>query len=187
MPASLATLKAAITDLGLTVESVFVPVSRSRNAKDKHDPKSGHPWSPSLNWRCTIKHNGRDILTTDYSAGSAHCPAYKESIKSLGNANSVDRHDAIMDECERGKGRIFGPMSQKPILPQAHDVIWSLARDSDAIDYASYKDWADDLGYDPDSRKGEAIYRACLEIALKLRAAIGDAGLAKLREAGQGY
>ena len=30
-------------------------------------------------------------------------------------------------------------------------------------------------------------YRACLDIALKLRAAIGEDGLAKLREAAQDY
>lgn len=44
-----------------------------------------------------------------------------------------------------------------------------------------------ELGYDPDSRKAEAIYKACLEIALKLRNALGEDGLAKLREAAQDY
>ena len=53
--------------LGITVESVFVPFSQSRNKDSEY---------PNLNWRVTIKRNGRDVLTTDYSAGMAHCPGY---------------------------------------------------------------------------------------------------------------
>lgn len=83
------TAQAALDALGLTVESVFVPWSRSRNKGEK---------SPSLNWIVTVKRNGKDVLT-----------------------------------------------------------------------------------------KGETIYRACLEIALKLRAAIGEAGLAALQNAFQDY
>lgn len=53
---------------GITVESEFVPLSRSRNATEDR---------PTLNWRVTIKRNGRDVLTTDYSAGVGHAPGYK--------------------------------------------------------------------------------------------------------------
>jgi hypothetical protein len=67
------------------------------------------------------------------------------------------------------------------------DVLASLVMDSSAIDYSTYEEWAGDCGHDPDSRKGEAIYRACLEIALKLRNGLGEAGLAALREAAQDY
>lgn len=53
--------------MGITVESTFVPFSQSRDKARK---------MPSLNWRVTIKIHGRDVLTTDYSAGMAHCPGY---------------------------------------------------------------------------------------------------------------
>ena len=43
------------------------------------------------------------------------------------------------------------------------------------------------LGYDPDSRKAEGIYRACLELALKLRNGLGEKLLAELREAVADY
>lgn len=74
-----------------------------------------------------------------------------------------------------------------PILPDPVDVIYSLVMDSSVLDHATFESWAGDFGYDPDSRKGESIYRQCLEIALSLRAAVGDSGLQTLAEAFQDY
>lgn len=153
---------------GLTIESVFVPFSRSRNAGSK---------DPSLNWRVTLKHNGREVLTTDYSAGCAHAPSYKQ-----GSYNTVDGHNAVLNECERGKSFI----TAKPILPSTKDVIYSLLIDSDVLNYSSFEDWAGDLGYDPDSRQGEQVYNACLKIALQFRQ-IGESVIDELREAFQDY
>jgi hypothetical protein len=61
------------------------------------------------------------------------------------------------------------------------------SRDSEVIDHPNFESWASEIGYDADSRKAESIYRACLEIALKLRSALGDRGLKELREACQDY
>ena len=55
------------------------------------------------------------------------------------------------------------------------------------MDFPIYEDWSGELGYDVDSRKGEATYRQCLEIALKLRAMIGNDSLDTLRELFQDY
>lgn len=168
-----------IDALGLSLESEFVPFSQSRNAKEKH---------LSLNWRVTLLCKTRKIVTTDYGAGMAHTPAYKAA---KGNKDSVYNHTRIKTECE--KGFAVQPNSEytinrnAPILPDAKDVIYSLIQDGWAIDYPTYEGWASDLGYDEDSRKGEAIYRACLEIGLKLRASLGEAGLTTLREAFQDY
>jgi hypothetical protein len=165
---------AAIEALGLTVETVFVPA-----AKDTPDADL------RLNWRARVLRNGRLVLETDYSQGVAHCPSYK--AKGLGVQNSVMRWKAIRQECETGKtsGAYF---PGKPIArPTAADILYCLVRDADAIDHAIYETWASEYGYDEDSRKGEAIYRACLEIGLKLRAAIGDAGLSRLQTAFQDY
>lgn len=174
---------AIISGLGLTVESVFVPFSQSRNKGEKF---------PSLNWRVTVKHNGRDVLTTDYMAGSGHCPAYKASVKALGGPNSLNRAEFIRRECETGfKGlyhsQIIMNDRKSPLLPDTLDVLASLAMDSDVLDAGGFESWASDLGYDTDSRKAESIYQACLDIALKLRAALGDAGLQTLRNAFEGY
>lgn len=180
------TLAECIARLGLTVSAEFVPFSQSRNAKP-----DARPGERSLNWRVTLKHNGRDVLTTDYSAGIGHCPAYKASARRLGNANSLLRAQFIEWETENGKeshtNEFQRPYGIKPILPDSSDVIYSLVSDSDVLDCSTFEEWAGNLGYDPDSRKAEAIYRACLEIALKLRNSIGDAELSALREAAQDY
>jgi len=165
--------------LGLTMTAEFVPWSQSRNKGEK---------SPSLNWEVTlykVTHaNGhgrpehkRYILTTDYMAGCGHCPSYTQSKQSVDQANAVRR------ECETGRALGVG----KKLLPDLADVLASLSSDAYVIDCPTYEEWASETGMDPDSRKGEAIYRQCLETALKIRAAIGEDGLRQLAEACQDY
>ena len=171
-------------ELGLTMTAEFVPFSKSRNKKEKHR---------SLNWLVTLRRGSCDILTTDYMQGSAHCPAYKASVRALGERNSVMRDSALRHECETGtQARMLENMGMpingaKLPAPELRDVLHSLALDADVIDCATFEEWASNYGYETDSRSAEKIYRGCLEIALKLRAAIGDEGLSKLREAGQDY
>lgn len=172
----------AIAKHGLTMTAEFVPFSKSRNAK--HSPKFN---DLSLNWRVTLclpdgigkLGASRPFLTTDYQAGLGHCPSYEQGRVTI----HID--EAVRYECETGRSREL-PLG-KTILPKIEDVFRGLLLDGDAIDYPTYEDWADSFGYDQDSRKGEAIYRACLEIGLKLRAGLGDAALADLREAFQDY
>lgn len=158
-----AALTSLVTQLGLTVDSTFIPFSRSRNSAEKY---------PSLNWHVRLMHNGREVLATDYSAGMAYCPSYKPGRL------TTDKFAAIRHECEHGK-RAW-PASGTLLLDPL-DVIASLALDAGVLDHPTYEDWADDSGYDSDSRSGEKIYRQCLEIALKLRAALGDNALEQLR------
>lgn len=166
--------------LGLTMTAVFVPWSQSRNKDIKE---------PSLNWKVTIHKVGCVVLTTDYCAGCGHCPSYN-TLK--GPKNTVYNDGILRRECETGNralsvvGSPARSMGQ-PILPSLPDVLHSLALDADVLNHSTYEDWAGDFGYDKDSRKGEAIYRACLEIALKLRNALGEDGLKQLREACQDY
>jgi len=171
------TLQAAIDSLGLSLLSRFIPWSKSRNFK----AGSKRAYDRSLNWSVTVQHNGRDVLTTDYGSGIAHCPAYKKEYKGV---MSIYVDELIVRETETGK---TADARQKPIEIDVCDVFYSLVLDSDAIEYTTFEDWADNLGYEQDSRSAEATYRQCLEIALKLRAAIGDAGLTALREAVQDY
>lgn len=178
-------IDAVARELGLTMTAVFVPWSQSRNKDDKQ---------PSLNWRVHLHtYAGKQtILETDYGAGCGHCPAYKASARVMGGANSMMRQDAIKWECENGKtARTMEGYSHitggSALLPDVHDAIASLVLDAGVLDASSFENWAAEYGYDTDSRKAKATYRACLDIALKLRAGIGEAGLAKLREACEGY
>lgn len=215
--------QAAIDSLSLSVQSEFVPFSQSRN-KDEKD-ENGNP-RRSLNWRVTLQRNGREILTTDYSAGIAHCPGYaakaapatfqphqyrNASGKPYAGTTSIFRYATAAEtliqyresiaaaECEsgfhmeidqfgRGSENTFKRKAKAAaILPDPVDVVWSLVMDSSVLDESSFEDWANSLGYDTDSRKAESIYRACLEIALKLRNGIGESGLETLRAAFQDY
>jgi hypothetical protein len=185
----------------LVVKAEFVPWSKSRS----FDEKIGRDVSKkNLNWRVTLqKHNDDarfeqnrviDIITTEYSAGIGHAPSY--NAKNMGVRFSMMHAECLEKEIETGK---FYASSQtdktligKPgkwcaILPDPADVVYSLVQDGSAIDSPTYEDWAADMGFDADSRKGEAIYRQCLEIGLKLRAGLGEENLAKLRELFQDY
>jgi hypothetical protein len=173
-----AEIKAAMADLNLMITSAFIPWSQSRNKGGKQ---------PSLNWSVSLLRDGCQILTTDYGAGIAHAPGYKWGDW------SISRRDLVNWECEHGRpGHIMagGDIMQKsaqPIVPDACDVLYSLAIDVNVLDARGFEDWASDFGYDTDSRKAESIYRACLEIALKLRNGLGEDGLCRLREACHDY
>jgi len=64
----------------------------------------------------------------------------------------------------RGVGPFLtGHFSQGPAhttQPDLCDVLSSLLMDTSGLDQP-FEDWAEDLGYDPDSRKAERIYTAC--------------------------
>jgi len=168
-------IEALAAELGLTMRAEFVPWSKSRNAAEK---------CPSLNWKITLSKDGRDFLTTDYMAGCGHAPSYDQRRK------DADYWELIRWECEKGFKARISPSGgfvtkglSKPILPNLADVLHSLMMDAEALDCGDFEEWASSSDYDSDSRKAEAIYRACLEIGLKVRNGLGDAGLIKLRQA----
>lgn len=173
---------------GVTMEAVFIPFSQSRNAKPGKD---GKVWR-SLNWRVKIQRHGRDVIETDYAQGEAHTPAYKAKLPSGFKTSDFYarqlREQNVTHEIETGRTarRLGGAdgvlMPGVPIpAPSIGDVMQSLARDADAIDAASFEDWAAEYGYDTDSREAERIYRACLEIGTKLRAGLGSHLLEEIR------
>ena len=106
-------IQAFMAENKVTIESEFVPWSQSRNKGEKHR---------SLNWRIRLLHAGRTILETDYSAGVAHCPSYRQG----GRTVDVER------ETETGRR----------IAPDACDVIASLSMDSRVLDCSSFEEWA---------------------------------------------
>jgi len=177
--------QAALDAHKLTVTSVFVPFSQSRNKNDE---------GPSLNWRVTLLRDGREVLTTDYGAGAGHCPAYGARAVSVDRLRRVSRNEAIRAECENGfeatglqSSGVALVNRKMPILPSPTDVVYSLVSDSSVLDSGRFEEWASELGYDEDSRKAEKIYRDCLDLALKLRAGLGESVLSELRTAFQDY
>ncbi len=169
------TLADLMAEHKITVDAVFVPWSKSRNAKPS--TKVG---DRSLNWRVTVRKDGRDVYATDYSAGIGHCPSYKQGRMTTDDALRIEH------ETETGRRALsigaLGVRPGAPILPEPADVFYSLLSDGDAIDHPTFESWASDLGYDVDSRKAETTYRECLAIGLALRSAFGDTLLTELRE-----
>ena len=160
------TMLELMTENDIAIRADFVPFSQSRNAPDNR----------SLNWRVTLVYRGRDVLTTDYSAGIAHCPSYKYSAKWTN-----DYHAAIISETETGRSAKPGRAGR--INPSAVDVLASLIIDADVLNYGSFEEWASEFGYDLDSRSAEKAYRDCLDIALKLKATFPTAVMTVLTEA----
>jgi hypothetical protein len=173
-------------DLLITYEAEFVPFSKSRNARP--DPLAR---DLSLNWKVRLYRMGafrdKPVVEADYMQGIGHIPGYK-----LKMSYTLDEWEALKYVCEHGETARLGSFGvaygRRPLpKPKFADVMYSLLSDAEAIDHANFDQWASDLGYDTDSRKAEQMYRACLEIGLKLRQLIGDTALAQLRELFQDY
>lgn len=172
-----------IEDNKLTLKAVFVPFSQSRN----NGKTAGRDKWESLNWNVTLCRNEREIITTEYSQGVAHCPAYK-------TMQGWEREQCINVEKESGMIAHYPSWAQAARVttkripaPDVESVLYSLIMDSDVLNSGGFEEWAGELGMDTDSRSSESTYRACLETALKLRAGLGENLLTALREAYQDY
>jgi len=74
----------------------------------------------------------------------------------------------------RGFGLYFSQGSAHTAPPTLADVLDCLASDACTYDQAkSFEDWAEELGYEPDSRKEERIYRAVKRQAEQLKRLLG--------------
>jgi hypothetical protein len=178
----------ALTAAGLTITAVFVPQSKSRHAikSGKDGKRSGGHFGmggPCINWRCTVRVNGRELWTGDYSQWSGLLPGM------LGKAGGRTVHDkwSITAACETGKaiqpGEHNGPRLNPPEL---RDVFYSLLMDSEAYSMG-FEEWADNFGYDRGSRKAEATYNECAAIGRALAARLSPAEIDRLREVFQEY
>jgi hypothetical protein len=163
----------AASDLEIGISSEFIPHSKSRNAKE----------AKCLNWKVTLSVKGREVLTTDYSAGVAHCPSYSDQWNNM----CISAQEKVEHECEMGTNWHVYPTSRKPILPKMADVLSSLVTDASAINAGSFEEWCSEMGADSDSRKAEATYTACLKIGLQMQRAFGMVGMEQLQKACQDY
>lgn len=148
---------AFIAGLGLEYRAEFVPQRLSRNANEKR---------PSLNWRLTLARNGK-VCTVEYTQGIGHIPGHKFLQETVYLRNY---HESVADT---GKYAPGGPetFGRKPLpAPPLAGVLDSLLSDSEALDYPTYESWGPELGYDADSRAGEAVWHECRRIGAAFRA-----------------
>lgn len=68
--------------------------------------------------------------------------------------------------------------------PTVADVVECLISDASGADQ-SFEDWCSDYGYDTDSRKDEATYKAVVKQTRELRRLLGDQTIGRLAERGE--
>lgn len=156
--------------LDLKISTQFVPFSISRNADSKQK---------SLNWKVTLS-SIRNKMTFDYSKGVGHLP-YPNELHLARHQKSVV-NEAISSAMETGVARKIarGAMAftllhskEEFPTPTLQEVLYSLTQDAEVMNYLVYEHWADEFGYDPDSRKGEKIYEECRTQASRLSDVLG--------------
>lgn len=158
-----------LNTLGITIDATYIP----------HETPAGE--SPQLRWRVSVRRNGREFHSTEYSAGCAHAPEYKKGGGHYGRGVTA----AVVAECETGI--IYGDRLGRPVPPpDVADVVHCLLMDASGTD-ETFEEWAGNLGFDPDSRKAEAAFKACRETAAALRRAFDREELESLEAAFANY
>jgi hypothetical protein len=127
---------------------------------------------------------GNRAYETIYSEGVGHIPGYTFQFK-----RCIDQVN--MEKYAVSTGKYYSldnPSIIKPLpAPELIDVMYCLVSDAEAIEYQNFEEFADMLGYDPDSRKAEKVYNACLKVGLFLRISLGEDKLEELRELYQNF
>lgn len=92
-------------------------------------------------------------------------------------------HIAYDVEIKRGRDKFTTDFRMGKALkggPSVDDVLQCLASDARVREHDTFESFADESGYDPDSRKHERIYRACIDQTDQLEAFLGQDLLADL-------
>lgn len=161
---------------------------------------------PMLAYTVALSYKGEPVISTDYKMGFGHVDLsdFREGSYFMYVAGKrLHRLPADQESMLRAWARqphanfkhkdlqmevaviVANAQGLTPSLP---DVMQSLLSDGEAFfDAQTFEDWAANCGYDADSRKAEAIYRACDEIGRKLARVIPKDVLEKAREALQDY
>lgn len=151
-------------DKGITVTCEPIP-ARTDGSADDWDASAFH-------WRVTL-HRGERTLITEYSRGSAHA-TLKRVPEWMPGEWVICHRNELRPTRAYGRGvRVWCKVTPTP--PTVEDVLDSLRSDAATVQWCTFADWCRDLGYDTDSRTAERIYRACQDIATRLRVFLGVA------------
>ena len=96
------------------------------------------------------------------------------------NPHMPDWNDANHYKCKLTMGRkqmtiYFSQGYGVTHEPEAADVLNCLADDSAGVSNArSFEEWAEEYGYDTDSRKAEKTYNVCVKQAARLLSFLGE-------------
>ena len=132
---------------------------------------TGCPWSEGWDcdaWKVTFTIRGEQVkrLTVDYYTGVGH----RKARNGARNPYPPRTYDAIR----------WNERHVRPVAPSGESVLDSLRMDAEALNM-SFPDWANEMGFNPDSLKDEKTYNACVHSGARLRSFLGYAGLKRLQ------
>lgn len=111
----------------------------------------------------TVGYEGRKD-TFEYTMGSGYVSLW----------GKMASHRQIKEQLDRVKYGELGYHLLKPIPPNVNDTLLCLSTDAQCIEnYPLWEEFAQNLGYDVDSRKGHATYQACVDNYFKLKTVFG--------------
>lgn len=161
----------------ITAVTVHVGPVSAQEVKDEKWSKGHHRYVVTLRM-------GDKTISSDYRCNPMFHMPKAQQLDALPMFRGARAHD------------YKGPGQQRTIYDAEMDAIYEkhippkftagpaeflncLVMDASGTDQA-FEDWAPDLGYDPDSRKAEAIFHKCRDMAGKLRQFFGAAELERL-------
>ena len=144
------TIAEFLTEYPITLEAQRTQENPYMAKDEKH---------PMYHWLITL-HYKEKTFPLHYSIGSGHAiPEFP---------NPTFRPHKFKDL--NPKEIIAAYPCRKPTIT---DVLDCVASDAYALNYDSFEEWANEFGYDTDSRKAERTYHACIENGKQLREMLG--------------
>lgn len=140
------------------------------------NPNAAGDWhAKAFHFHCTVTRDG-ESLSTYYSVGPGIVESWAREHGPKRGAGSHGWRTTREHFIKRPRtldGAAYFDSVKDQFRPDIADLLDCLAMESDVFGYESFEDWAESFGYDTDSRKAEATYKACQTIARDLRRVLG--------------
>ena len=165
------TLERFIKENGITGEFKHDGL-KTDHEKDSQGQKQAYTMDA---WQVTLTRAGQSMHTS-YRTGLGHrIPNWGKIAHDRGfwpNKQEMEQMKQKAMMSRNGDKWLIDYCDHK--TPELANLLDSLASDASCYDNArNFEDFCSDLGYDEDSRKAEAIYRACGELAKELKYFLG--------------
>jgi hypothetical protein len=172
---------------GFTMTATYIPQDLSQLEDSRGGIKRSDLNAIKLNWHVDVQFQHRTFYSGEYHQGIGHLPGYGKVMGRVVTTPGWERLKSSLREGREVRLGLLPTAAPKLAAPALKDVLSCLLLDSDVLDYASFEQWAVEFGFDPDSRKVEHIYNACLKTGLAMLNVVGHGRMAALREAFQDY
>ncbi len=150
--------------------------------------KNGVAFDKLLAWINRSRQGGRDLMKLTgfhFTHDFLYVSDFSE-LATRSHRSGVNTAEAIAKEKGVKAARQFLSRQGYGEGVSAADALSCLLMDARAAE-TTFEDWAAEFGYDTDSRKAEAVYRACDEIGKKLKSLLSASDIDHLSNLVQNY